>query len=355
MHIAFVNSTRGWGGVKTWCLDMAGEALSQGHRAHIYGRAGSFVDKALAQGIPARAVRFGPDCNPLTVAWFAMEFRRQDVEQVVVNIAKDMRTAGLAAALLGLPVCQHVGAVGDLTDTWRLRLTRRLVRPRLVACSDYVRRGLLDSLPWLRPGEVAAIHPGVRPAAQAPTQVGSPPRIAVTSRLDPDKAHAELLPALALLAAEGLDFRVVVAGTGRCETELKAQATALGLDDRLQWAGFVADVPGLLAGADIHVLPSLAEPLGIALQEAMAAGCVPVARRAGGVPEIWPAGMEAQLFAPQDGTTGMAASLRRLLTLPPAELLALKRRTWEHARTAFSLDGQCRRFLEWLAQGRRSA
>jgi glycosyltransferase involved in cell wall biosynthesis len=57
-------------------------------------------------------------------------------------------------------------------------------------------------------------------------------------------------------------------------------------DGRLHFLGARSDVPDLLATYDAFVLPSRAEPLGIAIIEAMAAGLPVVASRVGGIPEI---------------------------------------------------------------------
>ena len=61
MRICFVNSTRKWGGVKSWTLDVCQGLAGRGHDVSIIARPGSFVDKAVSLGIQAKAVSFGPD------------------------------------------------------------------------------------------------------------------------------------------------------------------------------------------------------------------------------------------------------------------------------------------------------
>jgi glycosyltransferase involved in cell wall biosynthesis len=348
VRIAFVNSTKKWTGVKTWCLDTGRALQEQGHEVWIFGRAGVFVDRARVLGLRAEEVEFGPDFDLALIRRFRGLFARGRVERVVVNVAKDMRTAGVAARSLGIPVVQHLGAPGDLRNTLKIRLTLRLLRPHLVTCSEFVRRELLERVPLLRRSDFVAIHPGTAASDTPP----GPPRaervLISTSRLDPDKAHAELLEAAAALCAGGLAFRLVILGTGAMEGELRSRARALGLEERITWAGFQADVRPFLREADVFVLPSICEPLGIALQEAMAQGLVPIARRAGGVPEIWPPGMEELLWAPREGARGLQTVLRRVLLAPDAELCAWKTRAWMHAGRAFDLHRQSRRFAAWL-------
>ena len=350
MNIAFVNATKKWGGVKTWCLDMAMALREQGHATYIFGRRGAFVDKAAGLGVPARAVSFGFDFNPLLIVYFLYFFLTRRVDVVVVNIAKDLRTAGVAGRLLGLQVVQHVGSAEDFDDTPMVRAMQRLVRPRLLCCSEFVRNGILGHVPILAGYEIFALHPGVRVPTEPNVEAHTPPVIVATSQLNNDKRHAELLEALAQLKNEGLDFRLVVAGTGEFATLLRDMAVELGLEGRVEWAGFTSDIPQLLRGGDIFVLPTLQEPLGIALQEAMAAGLAPVARGGGGVPEIWPEACREYLTPKLPGSEVLAVALRKLLGLTNPEREILRRAAWQYARDNFLLQDQAARFAQWMAQ-----
>ena len=348
MRIAFVNSTRKWGGVKTWCLDM-GEALQrQGHSVWIYGRTGEFIERARRRGIEACGVDFGLDFNPRLMLRLGRDFRRHRVDRVVVNVGKDLRSAGVVARMLGIPLVQHLGAPGDLRDTVKTRMAQRWLRPRLLACSEFVRAELLRRVPVLAGSDFVALHPGTT-LGPKPQHVQRAQRVILSaSRLDADKGHFELLDALAKLEAAGVAFRCVILGTGTEAESLRARALALGLDERITWAGFQSDVRPFLRQADLFVLPSRCEPLGIVLQEAMAHGLVPVARRAGGVPEIWPPELEALLYAPDRGVEGLRHALGLVFAIDDAELQRWKLAAWKHARRTFDLEIQSRRFAEWM-------
>lgn len=80
MNIAFVNSTRRWGGVKTWCLNIGKALEERGHGVYVYGRPGPFPKKAQELGLNAQEVRFGVDGNPLTIWFFLQEFRRNNID-----------------------------------------------------------------------------------------------------------------------------------------------------------------------------------------------------------------------------------------------------------------------------------
>ena len=348
MNIAFVNATRRFGGVKAWTLDAARRLAQLGHRPLIAARPGPFLDSAQVAGLDARAWEFGMDYGPLGVARFLRLFREERTDIVICNVGKDLRLAGVAARLAGIPVVHRVGLPRDMEDSLKVRLTHRFLRPRLLAPCAYIRRDMARELSFVAEGDVTVIPIGKEPAPAAPDRANTPRLILATSQLNPDKGHADLLDALARLAAQGLDFRCRILGTGSEEGRLRARSAALGLEERVQWAGFVADVRAELARADLFALPSRSEGLPNALLEAMAEGLLPVARDVGGVAEVWPAGLEDFLLPYAAGPDELAAALDAALALDDAALLAARRAVWEHMAARFSLDRQTRALADWL-------
>lgn len=122
------------------------------------------------------------------------------------------------------------------------------------------------------------------------------PTLLFMSRIDPKKGFDLLIPALDRLAAAGVAFRLVVAGSNPQDPEYEARTLATlrnrSWGDRVETLGFVSGVTkrAWLDRADVFVLPSYYENFGIAVAEAMAAG-VPVAISKG--IHIWPAVVES--------------------------------------------------------------
>lgn len=352
MRVAFVNATRRWGGVKSWTLDAARMLDRFGHGTSIHCRPGPFLDKARSLGLDARDTAFGMDYGPGAIMHFRRLFKAEAVDVVMVNVGKDMRTAGIAARLAGIPVVQRVGLPRDMRDTLKVRLTHRFVRPHLLApCAD-IRDGMAHELSFVRPGDVTVILTGKEPAPLAPDTASEPRRIITTSQLNADKGHADLLRALAACREKGLDFRLDIVGTGHEEEALKALATELGLADRVHFHGFSTDVGAALAEADLFALPSLSEGLPNTLLEALAQGLPAVARNVGGVAEAWPQMDWAgeYLVPAEPGPERLAGALETALAVPPGQWLERKRATWAWFGDALSLEGQARKLEAWLAQ-----
>lgn len=82
------------------------------------------------------------------------------------------------------------------------------------------------------------------------------------------------------------DAYIDIVGDGESRNELESKVSSLGIQDRVTFHGFKANVAPFLADADIFVYPSKTEIFGISLVEAMAFKCICVANNVGGIPEI---------------------------------------------------------------------
>ena len=107
------------------------------------------------------------------------------------------------------------------------------------------------------------------------------------SRFVPIKNVALLIDAMARVAEADSLAHLILAGDGPEERNLRAQASRLGLDRRITFAGHVRhhELPPLYRSADLFVLPSDFDNSPNAVLEAMACGLAVVATDVGGVPE----------------------------------------------------------------------
>jgi len=84
------------------------------------------------------------------------------------------------------------------------------------------------------------------------------------------------------------DLALLIAGDGPQRQKYAALVEGSGLGSVVELLGRVepSQIPSLLAGCELFVLPSRQEPFGIAILEAMASRKAVIATRVGGVPEI---------------------------------------------------------------------
>jgi glycosyltransferase involved in cell wall biosynthesis len=107
------------------------------------------------------------------------------------------------------------------------------------------------------------------------------------------------------------------------------------------------EVPVILASHDVFLMPSRYEGLPIALVEAMAAGCVPVASRIRGVTDFVVALGETGLLFPVGDTDSAAGAVRRLV-LEPALLARLSQAGRRSAETCFNATGMTAAYANLL-------
>lgn len=131
---------------------------------------------------------------------------------------------------------------------------------------------------WYPGAAIAAVHnPYVTDAmvaAGASRTANAVPLLLSLGRLMPQKDHATLLSALALLRDR--PWRLEIVGDGPLAGALDAQAAALGIADRIRFTGFQPDPLPYLARADLMILSSRWEGLPAAPIEAMVCGCAVV-------------------------------------------------------------------------------
>lgn len=157
--------------------------------------------------------------------------------------------------------------------------------------------------------------PDERRAARTRLGIDGWPVVAVTGRLEPQKGHATMLAAAAILARSFPSLKVVFAGSGSLKAELAARCAALGLGSAVEFLGYRHDPEALLAAADVAVLPSEFEGMPLAAIEALAAGCPMVATDIDGTREVVEDGRSGVLITPGDARA-LARGVERIVRAP---------------------------------------
>jgi len=204
---------------------------------------------------------------------------------------------------------EHGRDVFDLHGSSRkYNLLRRAVRPlvdRYIAVSRDLQHWLVRDL-GVREHRVVQIYNGVdavdfqavaasRVAARRDLLLpGFAPEdalvIGTVGRLAEVKDQLTLIQAFAMLCRRMQGqcdrLRLVIVGEGPLRARLEEAINRTALGPQVWLAGERADVPAVLGGMDLFVLPSLGEGISNTVLEAMASGLPVVATRVGGNPEL---------------------------------------------------------------------
>jgi glycosyltransferase involved in cell wall biosynthesis len=128
--------------------------------------------------------------------------------------------------------------------------------------------------------------------------VTGPLRILSHGRIDKEQKGVFWLPEILVeLACHSDEWKCTISGDGPDLEELKRRVARAGLSNRIRFTGWTAsgDVPELMSRHDIFLFPTTYEGSPIALIEAMAGGCVPIASRLPGITD----------WIVQDGVNGL--------------------------------------------------
>lgn len=187
---------------------------------------------------------------------------------------------------------RHFAAIsGDIEDQWR---------SLGVPADQIVRMASGVDAENFRPGPSAlelALPPG--------------PRVVFTGRLHPQKNLDLLLdiwPEVSIRTGASL----CLVGDGPDRPRLEARASALGIAERIHFAGPVADPAEHLRSAEVFVLPSVAEGMSNSLLEAMATALPCLASRIGGNTDLIDDGLHGLLIEPGNRDAWTAALVRIL-------------------------------------------
>ena len=195
---------------------------------------------------------------------------------------------------------------------------------RLVAISDSGRRDIhrlygvpLEQIDVVLPGVAAHYRP--LPAEQVAAfrqQQGLPDQFILhVGTLQPRKNIPTLLDAVARLGRRPELSLVLVGGRGWIFDSIDERVEALGLSDRVRFAGYVDDeqLPLWYNAAAALVMPSYYEGFGLPVAEALACGTPVVAAATSSLPEA--GGDVALYFDPRDADA-LAACLEQALDDP---------------------------------------
>lgn len=112
--------------------------------------------------------------------------------------------------------------------------------------------------------------------------------ILYVGRLVYEKGVQHLIAAMPKILSNYHDAKLIIAGRGGMMDELRAEASNLGLNDKIYFTGYLnsKQVQKMYKCADVAVFPSTYEPFGIVALEAMLAGVPTVVSDVGGLNEI---------------------------------------------------------------------
>ncbi len=281
--------------------------VERGHRCSVIAQPASRVEaEARARGLEVATVPMGGDWDLRAVWTLTKVLRRWNPDVVHLHTGRANWLGGWAAHRSGLPA----------VSTRRMdRVVRRGLKTRRIY-GTFVRRTAAIS-----PAVLRALHAGGVPPERTELIWSSVNLARLQPKREREEVRAELgagsdecvsLTVGALVERKGIDFllrvlaelppatRLWVAGEGPERAALESQAQESPLAGRVTFLGQRNDLGDLLRAADLFLMPSRAEGLGVAALEAMAMGLPCLVSQVGGLADLVATPEQGVLLPPDD-------------------------------------------------------
>ena len=296
-HVLVYGMTDNPGGMETYIVNLFLRVQGNGVMLDFITDFETVAYEDVLTGRGARIYHFPPKSKSLTKHWG--ELRRvlkdhPEYSAVYFNILDaGAAVTMLVPYLMGRKVVVH----SHNNDTEKKRL-HRMCRPLLrlmatgrAACSESAaafmfgpETGAVQIVPNVIDAGRFAFDPAVRDSRRRELGLDDRLTLCHVGRLAVQKNPIGLIDIFSAVRAKCPSAMLLSVGDGDLAEEFERHIREKGLDDCVMRLGVRNDIPELLQAADVFVLPSLYEGLGIVVLEAQAAGLPSVVSDA--VPEV---------------------------------------------------------------------
>jgi glycosyltransferase involved in cell wall biosynthesis len=348
MKILQICSARQLGGGEKHLADLANALTRRGHDVFVAVTPSSALPAELS-AVPKENIvelRMRNSLNVASALKLARFAREHHIEIVHAHVARDYPLAAFVSrrSESRLVLTRHV--LFPMSGIHRLTLKHTT---RVIAVSEAVAAALREQNIFVA-ASIVVIHNGIdvdrfaqgREDAAA-TQEGAAERLRVgmVGHLAPIKGQEDFIRAAAIVCGLRDDVDFVIAGEdksrdGENRREIEGLIEELNLASRIHLSGWVDDVATLLPTLDLFVSPSRAEPFGLSIIEAMAAGTPVIATMSEGAREILEDDETGRLV-PIGDVAALATAIGELLS-DPQQRERLETNAEHAVRERFSLE-----------------
>lgn len=350
-RILHITSTRyGIGGVEKLLLDMADKydfSEFEVEYCNLFdnkkGR-GVFPTALRQRGLKYHDVKFYSWYQvPQMVFKVANLIKKEKFDIVHTHMLKATIVGQMAAKMAGTAkkvLTRHYTADLVTHNSVIKSADRRLTRAAdgIISISDAVRADMLNE--GVSASKITIVYNGidlkpfenveVKPIDSGEFVIGT------VGSLTARKGQRHLIKAMPAVLSKHSGARLVIIGEGPEKNSLETLITELGLKDKVTLMGFQKDVASALSKLDLYVHPSVSEPFGIAVLEAMAARKCVIATGVDGVLEIVSDGKNGILVPPKDPAS-LAAAICGLIEAP-AKMAELVENARKKVEEDFSIE-----------------
>ncbi|MEE8336007.1 MAG: glycosyltransferase family 4 protein [Candidatus Neomarinimicrobiota bacterium] len=307
LTIFFSNSISApkWGGGEKWMVTAARGLNDRGHRIILSGKDNSiFIQQAKFANLRTIPLNIRADYSPLKIFNTKKILKREKVDVIVLNLNKDIRVAGIAAKLAGVPVIIARNGIQLIADKWKHKKTMNIV-DGIITNSKSIER-VYNSYKWMPAGKTRVIYNGIEMNGEInPVDlriIWNIPEVhtvfLAAGRLTGQKGFDLLIDAVSRIDLNKYPCTVLIAGRGKHRRRLEQKIKANNLEKFIKLIGFQQNLPTIIVSADFVIMPSRQEGMPNIIMESMALGKPVLAANVNGVPELVDHNKTGYIFEP---------------------------------------------------------
>ncbi|WP_460900843.1 glycosyltransferase family 4 protein [Paraburkholderia jirisanensis] len=319
LKVLHSESSKGWGGQEVRTLKEMLALRERGHTVELVCPHDARIGVRSAEsGFKVHHARMRGAADVRSAMTIQALLRRHSFDVLNTHSGHDSLVAGSAARLVRTPLVvrtRHLALpISSLaTYSW--------IPHRVIAVSQYVRRYLISA--GVAAERIETIYDGiVKPEPILKSTLRAELGLAADAVLccmvaimRDKKGHEDLISAAQPLLAARPNLHIVMAGNGDRFERIQSIVNGLALRKRIHLLGFRTDIPNVLRGCDLFVLPTHQEALGQSYIEAMAARLPVIGTDVDGVPELIKHNVNGLLVPPKN-PDALRAALVQLIDDP---------------------------------------
>lgn len=288
MRILYLINYAGKGGSEKYVRDITEFARQKGAGVFFaYNVHGPLAEHFVQQGIPTFQVKMRNPLDVKAARTLAKICREHKIDIVHAQYARENYIAILAKKFgsgARVVFTAHFHIENNLLWRCANKIVTRANNAIIAVCTS-VKNLLVQN--GLSADKISVIFNGVAPVDTPRSVPPLPFTFVVVGRLSPEKGLMFLLASVKLLAmSKDYAFKVLIAGDGKLQQQLRQYIVDNKLCDYVEMLGFCTDVSAVLRRGHVYISSSQSEALSFAVLEAMAESLPVIATNVGGFPDI---------------------------------------------------------------------
>jgi glycosyltransferase involved in cell wall biosynthesis len=302
----------GWGGQEIRIIQESLEFMKRGYRMMIACQPGSRIyEVAKDKGVPVIGLRMRTGIDPLAVLRCREIIKKHSIDLVHTHSSVDSWCCSIAAKWSSIPVVRSRHLSTPISENYLSYFLYMKLAGRVITSGETIQKRMIE-VNGYDPRKIVSIPAGVDEKIFSPEVSGDGVRrdfnirpddflLGIVAILRSWKGHSYLLEAVKTLADKIPSLKLLIAGSGPQEKNIRDYIANNDLTRRVIMAGYREDVPQILKILDLFVLPSYSnEATSQVIPQAMAMGVPVIATLAGGIEEVVTEGSTGKLVAPRD-------------------------------------------------------